>query len=471
MAAAHALCCFATAALSASTQSETQRPPVPAAAEAAAGAPALRALVEHLLRRCDGSVARAQDELATAADRADEPVARYALLRQAIAVAERRDHAIAALAAVDRLAAAFDVDADAVAVALLRRMGEGAPAARVGAALAGMHRASSFLGRDEGALRRYREAAVRAAALCAQPRVYDFVAARGQALEQWHALARAATGAAAEQQLELVRALALGAPLPPLPVTALQPWLQPLPADVAATLDGLDAGALASLGATANHSELAAALGRAAIARAARWLDEIAPAERAAAVARVVAWTTRLATASGVHALRFRGAADLEQLAIANGAWRVADGLLEGACTGTENFATHRLGFRDVRAVVVRGGIRSDAGLNFRCKVGDVNLLLNWEVQPQNHLWVRGSCTVSTPPLLRAGTEHCVLFLRSDDGARVYVDGELAWTAPGATLDGTITVYPALGSAIFVREILVDGDPEALVAAPVGELK
>ena len=38
---------------------------------------------------------------------------------------------------------------------------------------------------------------------------------------------------------------------------------------------------------------------------------------------------------------------------------------------------------------------------------------------------------------------------------------------PGS-LSGTVSVYPALGSEIFVRELLVDGSPDGLVDGPHG---
>ena len=51
----------------------------------------------------------------------------------------------------------------------------------------------------------------------------------------------------------------------------------------------------------------------------------------------------------------------------------------------------------------------------------------------------------------------------------VCVDDEHLWTVPGG-LRGTVSVYPALGSEIFVREILIDGEPDGLVDAPIGVL-
>jgi hypothetical protein len=179
--------------------------------------------------------------------------------------------------------------------------------------------------------------------------------------------------------------------------------------------------------------------------------------------------TARLATTAGSSQLQFRDARDVEQFVIDNGDWRIDDGRLIGQADGADNFATHRMRFAQLHTVVIRGGIRSTAGLNFRCKVGDVNLLLNWEVRPENHLWRHGQCVAKGPRALTPGREHTIVVFTDGSVSHVCIDGEHWWTAPGG-LEGTVTVYPALGSEIFVREILVDGVPDGLTDAPVGVL-
>ena len=54
----------------------------------------------------------------------------------------------------------------------------------------------------------------------------------------------------------------------------------------------------------------------------------------------------------------------------------------------------------------------------------------------------------------------------------LFVDDALCFRAKGR-LAGTVCLYPALGSEIFVREILVDGDLEGAgpVSGPRGEPK
>ena len=120
---------------------------------------------------------------------------------------------------------------------------------------------------------------------------------------------------------------------------------------------------------------------------------------------------------------------------------------------------------------MIRGGIRSNDGLNFRCKVGDINLLLNWEVADENHLWLNGRRFAVQPRLLEAGKEHTIAIFAEGLRCDVCIDGERIWTANlPSPLAGTITVYPALGSEIFVREILIDGDPDGVADAPRGAL-
>jgi hypothetical protein len=96
-----------------------------------------------------------------------------------------------------------------------------------------------------------------------------------------------------------------------------------------------------------------------------------------------------------------------------------------------------------------------------------VNLLLNWEVEPQNHLWINGACHRTTPPALTASEEHTILIFTDGAYAHVCIDDKHMWTV-NSHLAGTVSVYPALGSEIFVREILIDGTPAGMVDAPLG---
>ncbi|MCK5943529.1 MAG: hypothetical protein KAI24_16220, partial [Planctomycetes bacterium] len=229
----------------------------------------------------------------------------------------------------------------------------------------------------------------------------------------------------------------------------------------------LDADQLVTLSERARHPLLRGGMLRCAMQRLVRNYTVADAASRRRAARAIVALCDRLCTDDGLSRLRFRQEQDQRQLAFANGAWRVADGKLVGAARGANNFATHRVRFAAINAVVIRGGIASEAGLNFRCKVGDVNLLLNWEVEDQNHLWQNGACHRTSPRVLTQGEEHTIVIFSDGATAHVCIDDEHLYTVP-SSLAGTVTVYPALGSEIFVREVLVDGHPDGLVRGPVG---
>ncbi|HEX5053614.1 MAG TPA: hypothetical protein VFZ65_17680 [Planctomycetota bacterium] len=180
-------------------------------------------------------------------------------------------------------------------------------------------------------------------------------------------------------------------------------------------------------------------------------------------VRRLLDRTTQLAVEPSVGSLRFREAADLERLHIDGGEWRVQDGLLYGRSLGPDaaTRATARFAWQRIDCITIRGGIQSQAGLNFRIAVGPVNILFNWEVADQNHFYYRDAAgdrfQVTEPRLLRAGVEHTIVLRQVDDHVAVFVDGTEV-TEAVATLAGTVCVYPAIGSEIFVRSIEVVGD-------------
>ncbi|MCA8975609.1 MAG: hypothetical protein KDC98_12885 [Planctomycetes bacterium] len=171
----------------------------------------------------------------------------------------------------------------------------------------------------------------------------------------------------------------------------------------------------------------------------------------------------------GVDAVRFSGAADLERLVVTNGEWKIEDGLLLGRSTGAATRATLPFAFRTIDCVTIRAGIRSPDGLNLRVAVGDVNLLLNWEVADENHCYFGDACVRVGPRCLVAGTEHTIRLRQIGDRRVVLIDDKVMAVGEGK-LGGPITVYPALGSEIFVRSIDVVGDVAwpAVVEGPTG---
>ncbi len=444
--------------------------PAPSAtAIASAQSAALRALVERVTALGGGSLWHTQHELEQAAQATADPATKYVLLQEGIALAERACDTNAALMGIAALARVFAIDEQALQHELLLRLREAPRPARVNAAFTALRLArDAAVAPTDAAMLRFHDAALRAALHADDVWVYECVRDRIIALRAARDLWRVASGATGHRDCAV--AFVCGHLDPVAECGRLAPFVQAR----ANELDGVSASALGEarlreLAASATNPIVRDGLRRLAIQLLAARLQGAAEARRDVGTT-IAELTAQLAGDAGVNMLRFRERADLDQLVRSNGDWRIEDSLLLGACTGTSNFATHRLSFHSMRSVVIRGGIRSRNGLNFRCKVGDVNLLLNWEVRPENHLWHLGTCTAKGPPALQQGKEHTLLFVDVPEGVVVCVDGVPWWTAPG-DLAGTITVYPALGSEIFVREILVDGEPASLVAGPTGDAK
>jgi hypothetical protein len=176
-------------------------------------------------------------------------------------------------------------------------------------------------------------------------------------------------------------------------------------------------------------------------------------------VRRLLDQATQQAIARGIGSLQFTAAADLDRMLVTGGAWRVQDGRMFGRSLGPDvaTRATGRFAWRRIDCVTFRAGIQSPDGLNLRLAVGNVNVLFNWEVADSNHFYFGETLVQTAPRLLQAGREYAIQLRQLDDQVVVCVDGNPVATGSGR-LDGTVTVYPALGSEIFVRSIEVVGD-------------
>jgi hypothetical protein len=438
---------------------------------------AFDALVEQLVHAGGGDVWLAQAQLQQAAWRQKDPAVQYLLLEEAVKVGERAGKAPVAMAGIWQLGAMFEIDTDEYSLALLRRMAVGpqensAATASIAAWSAAYWRVGSV---EPAALLRYHDVAMRAAAQCGRGELFGYLSERLNWLRAWQRfqanLLAKFDGVELEQRVNTMGNLARGErALRRVPAAWLTPFLREVPIDLGElTVGELSAEALTKLRKQAADPAVAEALLRAAkdaLTRDWETLSTAAIAERAVLAAK---WTARLASARGVQAQRFVRAEDREQLVYKHGNWHVEDGLLHGKAIGESNSATCRYAFRNTRSVVIRGGILGDANRNFRCKAGDVNLLLNWEVADENHFWRNGTRYAKGPRALVSGKEHTIVFLQDEDRVHVLIDGVELWNEPGC-LDGTVTVYPALGSEIFVREILIDGDVDAFVDGPWGTL-
>ena len=436
----------------------------------------VRRIVERLTQVVGGDVTQASCHVLAAAFDAEDRATRYLLWRQAVGMAERSGNAWLAMQHERALAPDFALDTTEAGVALLKRMAssDDDPKRVAAVAMAAMYTAGDHnLAADATAMHAYYDVAVRAALRADHAPLYAHVRDQLVALRAPRAitptLARRLDGSPWRAEL-VVAGLLMGEVrmLQPFTVAQLAPLFDGL-ADIAPDrpAEGLSADDLAALAGRARHPQMRAGLLRCAVQRHVRGYRAAGEAARRRAAAGIVDLCGRLCREDGLSRLRFQHPGAEDQLVYANGNWRVDDGELVGASTGADNFATHRVRFSTMNAVVIRGGIRSAAGLNFRCKAGDVNLLLNWEMEDQNHLWQNGACHRTSPRILQTGEEHTILVFSDGASCHVCIDDRHLYTVPGS-LSGTVSVYPALGSEIFVRELLVDGSPDGLVDGPHG---
>lgn len=166
---------------------------------------------------------------------------------------------------------------------------------------------------------------------------------------------------------------------------------------------------------------------------------------------------------------RFADAAALRGWHISDGAWRVVDGALRGEDQGSPTRATAPFAFAAIDCVTIRGGLVAGHPHNLRLAVGDVNLLLNWEVADENHLYSGDRQNARGPRALTPGREHVIRLCQFDELVVVLVDGREVLYQIGR-LRGPVTVYPELGSQIVVRSIEVVGDLDLdhVVTGPSG---
>lgn len=164
-----------------------------------------------------------------------------------------------------------------------------------------------------------------------------------------------------------------------------------------------------------------------------------------------------MAEADDAFVQRFAGPDDLGAMQITAGEWRVANGTLIGRSTGEATRATLPWAFARIASVTIRGSIRSAGTLNFRVAVGPCNALLNWELDDVNPIWFGDMEQRVGPRAMSADREHAIHIRQLGEWIAVFVDERLLALGPGQ-LAGTVSVYPALGSEIAVRQIEVIGD-------------
>jgi hypothetical protein len=408
--------------------------------------------------------------LTTAADPRQPAALRYELLVHAQRVALAARDVAAGLRTVQQLANTFAVDG-AIEACLRAFEAADAPPQTLAAGL--LAHAAAVMQTDADAMREVATRAERTAAADAPPGLAAYVAFAAQALRDTHT-AFASTQATPDDALARARYLAL----------CHGEW-QPA---LATAMPGEDAFARTLRSKIEAHAqaELATALARVAerwleqsrqephaVARrhlqrrAAQLLQSLAydtatPAHDPLEVARarkLLAGATSAAAVPGIGVLTFANPKDLDQLLITGGAWRIENGTLFGKSLGPDvaTRATARFAWRRIDSVTMRGGIHSADGLNLRVAVGTVNVLFNWEGADQNHVYVGDAITVTQPRALRAAAEHCIELRQHGELVLVLVDDHELARVP-ATLAGPVTIYPAIGSEIFVESLHVVGD-------------
>ena len=163
--------------------------------------------------------------------------------------------------------------------------------------------------------------------------------------------------------------------------------------------------------------------------------------------------------------LTFSSDEDLGAWRISGGEWLVKKGAAYGHQTGDRYaYLTWPRYYGAVSSVVVRGSIVSPANENFRVAIGHVSAIFNWELDDADRYhdgWGVGQS--ATPRSLAAGSDHEIKFVQDGDVIRVLVDGRETWQTKGR-MAGTVTVYPAVGSTIRVREVEIRGVPVPWIA-------
>ena len=91
-------------------------------------------------------------------------------------------------------------------------------------------------------------------------------------------------------------------------------------------------------------------------------------------------------------------------------------------------------------------------------------MIFNWELADQNHYRNGKVCTVEEGHALVPGEFHSIAVAQEGEDAVVTVDDKEVYRTR-AKLEGTVTVYPALGSAIGISEITIEGeaDPKRMI--------
>jgi hypothetical protein len=157
--------------------------------------------------------------------------------------------------------------------------------------------------------------------------------------------------------------------------------------------------------------------------------------------------------------LTFASDDDLKAWRITGGEWVVKKGAAYGRQVD-DAYArlTYPVFFGSVSSVTVHGRIVSSDNLNFRVAVGHVSAILNWELDDGDIYHDGPGDGVLVRPRSLSPGEHEIRFVQDGEIARVLVDGRETFESH-TCLGGTVTIYPALGSEIAIRDVEIRGVP------------
>lgn len=418
-------------------------------------------------------VVKGQQQLYELARHGDAPT-RYALLQEAVAMAERAGAPEQACFAVDVLARHFAVDASAMLREVLLRQAQVAPAA---AAVAALHRAeAAALQDDDAVLARLCEVVVRAAERSKDPFLLRAMQAQVQRLREVHdgyrRWNRGNTEAKRQRFLELFTALYLHPEfLVDLRAAEFAPEFDtPLGDEVARTTLG-DLGAARVLGLCAHARSRAVQRSLRLLVRELLAQRRVGTDEAAAWIEELEAVTRLLATQPGITRLDLGDVAQASQW-LKRGTWVQIGGVLQNQGDGV---LSHRYAMSRIRSVVLAGDLRAAPG-GFELAVGPTCVTFRWQAAAAegdvavSPVWHRDGGEPTATQVVTLPTANGqvvplhVALHQTAHGVAVCVDGQLVRMLEGS-LGGVVRLAVANGSTVALRELLVDGELAA-VAMP-----
>jgi len=163
-----------------------------------------------------------------------------------------------------------------------------------------------------------------------------------------------------------------------------------------------------------------------------------------------------------VHTVRFTSSGVLRHFHSRDeGAWSLQGDEAVGRTPGPggTGHLTYGVYFRKIKRATIWGRIVPPSTENFRCSVGPINIIFNWECAHENHYRNAEQLTRSPGHALQPGKVHEMSVAQEGEDALLYVDGKELYRTR-ARLEGTVTVYPGAGTTIAVSKIKIVGEAD-----------